>query len=160
MATLRCQFAKEIALGVSIGNIVSKQIGKYAKPFIAKRFDDDMKKWADFLIDSVCRFFGISLALILVRVVSAFHSAVKGGQILAGFILGFLMNKQLYVQQQADKINIESTTLFIVVQYGIAALGFWWQLSQGFGLNSVVLRIILLPFSVCEWILTYLAAYQ
>ena len=162
IATLRSQFAKDIALGVSIGDIISKQVGKYIKPILVKKFDDDLKKWADFLIDSICRFFGISLALILVRVVSAFHSAVFGGQIISRFVFKFLNNKQLYSSQQivaAQNINIEGTTVFIAVQYGLAAIGFYWQLSSGFTLNSIFLRLILLPFSICEVILTYLAAY-
>ena len=159
IATLRSGFAKDIALGVSIGNIMSKQVSKFAKPMIAHRFDDDMKKWADFLIESVCRFFGISLALILVRVVSAFHSGVLGGQMIARFAFKFLMNKQLYTHQQAESINVESTTVFMAVQYGLAAMGFYWQLTQGFGVNSIFLRLVLLPFSLCEMVLTYLAAY-
>lgn len=159
IATLRSGFAKDIALGVSIGNIASKQVMKYAKPLLIVRFDDDMKKWADFLIESVCRFLGISLALILVRVVSAFHSGVLGGQMIAKFAFRFLLNKQLYTHQQAESINIESTTLFMLVQYGLAMIGFYWQLSQGFGVNSILLRLILLPFSLCEMVLTYLAAY-
>jgi len=103
--------------------------------------------------------FGISLALILVRVVSAFHSAVKGGQLIAKYVFKFLNNKQLYTEKQADSINVEGTTVFMVLQYGLAAIGFYWQLTSGFGLNSIVLRLILLPFSFCEVILTYLAAY-
>ena len=157
IATLRSQFAKDIALGVSIGEIISKQIGVYVKPYLAKQFDDDMKKWSDFLIDSICRFFGVSLALILVRVVSAFHSAVKGGQMIARFIFRFLNNPQNNPSSQ--QIVIETTTVFMVVQYGLAFIGFYWQLSSGFGLNSIVLRIILLPFSFCEFCLTWLAAY-
>eukprot|EP01084_Bolivina_argentea_P206198 352093_1 len=159
IATLRSGFAKDIALGVSLGEIGSKQISKYAKPMIAKRFDDDMKKWADFLIDAVCRAFGVSLALILMRVVSSFHSAVKGGQIIARHVFKFMTNKQLYTAQQADAINAEGTTVFMVLQYGLAAMGWYWQLSSGFTLNSWILRLILLPFSFCELILTWLAAY-
>eukprot|EP00486_Rosalina_sp_Unknown_P015234 CAMPEP_0201580902 /NCGR_PEP_ID=MMETSP0190_2-20130828/58656_1 /ASSEMBLY_ACC=CAM_ASM_000263 /TAXON_ID=37353 /ORGANISM="Rosalina sp." /LENGTH=236 /DNA_ID=CAMNT_0048017885 /DNA_START=20 /DNA_END=727 /DNA_ORIENTATION=+ len=45
IATLRSSFAKDIALGVSIGEIASKQIGIYIKPYLVKQFDDDMKKW-------------------------------------------------------------------------------------------------------------------
>eukprot|EP00485_Elphidium_margaritaceum_P017011 CAMPEP_0202730050 /NCGR_PEP_ID=MMETSP1385-20130828/186444_1 /ASSEMBLY_ACC=CAM_ASM_000861 /TAXON_ID=933848 /ORGANISM="Elphidium margaritaceum" /LENGTH=358 /DNA_ID=CAMNT_0049396323 /DNA_START=31 /DNA_END=1107 /DNA_ORIENTATION=- len=159
IATLRSQFAKDIALGVSIGEMVSRQIGKYVKPVLAKRFDDDMKKWADFLVDAFCRFFGISLALILVRVVSAFHSAVKGGQIIARFVFQFLDNKQLSVPTAGTEYSIESTTVYMVVQYGLAAMGFYWQIQSGFVLNSIVLRLLVLPFSICELILTYLAAY-
>ena len=157
IATLRPQFAKDIALGVSIGNIVSKQIGVYVKPYLAKQFDDDMKKWSDFIIDSMCRFFGVSLALMLVRVVSAFHSAVKGGQMIARFIFSFLNNPQNIPSSQ--KSVIETTTVFMVVQYGLAFIGFYWQLSSGFALNSIILRLILLPFSFCEFCLTWLAAY-
>ncbi len=148
IATLRSTFAKDIALGILIGEMVSKQIGKYARPIIQKRFDDDMKKWADFLIDSLCRFFGISLALIL---------AVKGGQMIAKYVFKFLSNKQLYAANM-DNVNIEGSTAFMVLQYVLAAIGFWWQLSSGFALNSLIMRLILTPFSFIEVILTWLAA--
>eukprot|EP00484_Ammonia_sp_Unknown_P020778 CAMPEP_0197026324 /NCGR_PEP_ID=MMETSP1384-20130603/6436_1 /TAXON_ID=29189 /ORGANISM="Ammonia sp." /LENGTH=355 /DNA_ID=CAMNT_0042454967 /DNA_START=30 /DNA_END=1097 /DNA_ORIENTATION=+ len=157
IATLRSSVAKDVALGVSMGEMASKQIGQYVKPMLRARFDDDLKQWADYLVDTVCRFLGISLALILVRVVSAFHSAVKGGQIIARFVCKFLSNKQLAPKN--TEINVESTTFFIMMQYGLALMGFYWQLSSGFALNSWVLRLILLPFSICELILTWIAAY-
>ena len=114
------------------------------------------------MIDGGCRFFGISLALMLVRVVSAFHSAVLGGQMIARYVLKFLSNSQNIPHTNgggAKSMELESTTLFMAVQYGLAALGFYWQVSQGFGLHSIWLRLLLLPFSVCEMVLTVLAAY-
>lgn len=163
VATLRSKFAKDVALGVSIGEMMSNQVGKHLKPFVRKWFADDLKQWGDFMIDGGCRFFGISLALMLVRVVSAFHSAVLGGQMIAKYLLKFLSNAQNIPHTNGGvaqkSIEVESTTLFMAVQYGLAAIGFYWQVSQGFGLNSIVLRLVLLPFSVCEMVLTFLAAY-
>eukprot|EP00483_Globobulimina_turgida_P012671 UN12694 len=114
-----------------------------------------MKKWADFLIDYCCRLFGIALALMLVRVVSAFHSAVKGGQMIAKFVFDFLNPHQL----GGGDVHVEGTTAFMAVQYGLAAFGFWWQLSSGFTLNSWIIRLILIPFTCTEVMLTYLAIY-
>ena len=81
---------------------------------------------------------------------------------IARYILNFLGNGQNipYTSGGGDqKIELESTTLFMAVQYGLAAIGFYWQITQGFGLNSIWLRFLLLPFSMCEMVLTILAAY-
>jgi len=160
LATLRSQFAKDVALGVSIGEMMSSQVGKYLKPAVRKWFAEDLKQWGDFLIDGGCRFIGISIALMLVRVMSAFHSAVLGGRMIARYVLKFLSNPQNVPHTNGDgAIELESTTLFMAVNYGLAALGFYWQISQGFGINSIFLRFILLPFSICEMVLTIFAAY-
>lgn len=160
VATLRSKFAKDVALGASIGSMLSNQVGVYLKPLVQKGVADDLKQWADFLVDGGCRFVGISLALIMVRVVGAFHSAVLGGQLMARFALQFLANKQnIPIAGDSQSIHLEGTTLFVGIQYGMAALGFYWQLTQGFGINSIWLRMLLLPFSVCEWVLTILAVY-
>jgi hypothetical protein len=162
IATLRSSIAKDVALGVSIGEMMSAQVSKYVKPVLIRRVDDDLKKWVDFGLDSMCRMFGISLALILVRIVSAFHSAIKGGQLIALYVCKFLRNKQLYTDAQnalQSNKNIERTELFMAIQYGLALTGFWWQLKQGFMLNSVLLRFLLLPFMICEFVLTWFAAY-
>jgi len=162
LATLRSQFAADVALGVSIGEMMSNQVGKYLKPMVRKWFAEDLKQWGDFLIDGGCRFIGISVALLLVRVVSALHSAVLGGQMIAKYVLKFLSNTQNIPHTSGDglkSVDVESTTLFMAIQYGLAGIGFYWQISQGFGLNSVWLRMLLLPFSMCEMVLTFLAAY-
>merc|ERR550525_2168411 len=163
LATLRSQFAKDVALGVSMGEMMSSHAGKYLKPAVRKWFSEDLKQWGDFLIDGGCRFIGISIALMLVRVVSAFHSAVLGGRMIARYVLKFLSNAQNVPHTNGgggvQGIEVESTTLFMAVNYGLALLGFYWQLSQGFGLNSIFLRFILLPFTICEMVLTIFAAY-
>lgn len=45
LATLRSKFAKDVALGVSIGEIMSNQVGKYLKPVVRKWFAEDLKQW-------------------------------------------------------------------------------------------------------------------
>jgi len=157
IATLRSSMASNVALGVSLGSMASSQLGRYAKPWIAQRLDEDMKKWADFALDAVCRLVGVSLALLLMRVVSALHSAVLGGQLVATVLFAFLSKRQL--APQGAVIEVQSTALFLAASYGMALVGFWYQLSHGFGINSIVLRLLLLPISISEALLTWLAAY-
>jgi len=163
IATLRSSMASNVALGVSLGSMASAQLGRYAKPWMARRLDDDMKKWADFALDAVCRLVGVSLALLLMRVVSALHSAVLGGQMVAAVLFAFMAKRGLapHAQSQAavQAIEVQNTAVFLATQYTLASMGFWYQLSRGFGLNSVFLRLLLLPFSLSEAVLTWLAAY-
>ena len=165
LATLRSSFAKDIALGVSLGHTLTKSVAHRIKPLIAStvKVDDEMKPWLDFVVENTCKLIGISIALILVRAVSAFHSAVKGGAILAGLLFKFLRNQELAPNVAPGAVgaslDVESGSFFLGVQYSLAAYGFWYQLSSGFALNSIFLRLILAPFVLLETILTLFAAY-
>eukprot|EP01083_Nonionella_stella_P269898 913537_1 len=82
MLTIRHQFARNIALGVSMGKIMAKSVLKHCKPLITKYSDDDTEKWWIFVIESFCRLFGIYLAFTLERGLYAFNSALKGSQMI------------------------------------------------------------------------------
>jgi len=154
IATLRSSMASNVALGVSLGSMASTQLGRFAKPWIGRRLDSDMKKWADFALDAVCRLVGVTVALLLMRVVSALHSALLGGQMVSTVLFAVLAKRKL-----VPVIEVKNTAVFLACSYGLAAIGFWFQLSRGFGLNSIVLRLLLLPLSITEAVLTWLAVY-
>lgn len=163
LATLRSSFAKDIALGVSLGQTIEGSLSRHLKPFIVKtsQIEDDMKPWLDFMIETICKFIGVSIALVLVRVVSAFHSAVKGGSLLTRYLFQFLSNKGLapkITQEESLGHQLESNQFFIIVQYALALYGFWYQISTGFALGFF-LRLVLFPFVILETILSILAAY-
>lgn len=197
IATLRSAFAKDVALGVSLGENLTKSLSKYVRPWIIQHQDKEFKQWIDFLFSTSCKMIGIGLALVLARLVSAFHSAIKGGNVVAHLSFRFLAKHKLLPAEMQDvvlrssfsssssllpngneedgKNNTSSSSssssndvnreafehngLFILVQYGLAFYGFYWQVSQGFQLKFWILRLILLPFSITEGILTWLAAY-
>lgn len=88
----------------------------------------------------------VSVAWTVQRILSAFHSAMRGGLIFSRNILEYLG------QMDVIKINHEETMLDEAVGYGLALLGLFFQLSFGFGL-PFPLNIILFPFTIMEYIL-------
>ncbi|ETO02957.1 hypothetical protein RFI_34453, partial [Reticulomyxa filosa] len=182
IATLRSAFAKDVALCVSLGENITKSVSKYMRPWLMQQQDKEFKQWVDFLFSTFCKMIGVGLALMLARVVSAFHSAIKGGNAMAHALFRVLATKKLlptdlqnavasgaaassssssgaHLDSHAGREAIEQNGLFILLQYGLAFYGFYWQVSQGFQLRSWIFRLILLPFTLTESILTWLAAY-
>ena len=88
----------------------------------------------------------VSIAWTVERILSAFHSAMRGGLLFSRNILSYL-GEMNYVQ-----INHEETLLDEAVGYGLALVGLFFQLSFGFGL-PFPLNILLFPFTIAEYIL-------
>lgn len=82
---------------------------------------------------------------------SAFHSAIRGGLMLARNLMEYSTVMGYY------KINHEESMLDEALGYGIALLGLFFQLSYGFGL-PFPLNILLLPFRIAEWALIWLVS--
>lgn len=156
IATLRSKFAKDVALGVNIGDMMCKSVAVYIRPWLRRQFNEDMKQWSDFLLDIFFRFIGISLALMIVRMTSAFHSAVKGAHLLTLYLFKFLRDKEWMA---VEMVNIESHKFFVFVQYALAFWGFFVQFRAGFAVGNIFLRLFLMPFSITEAILTLFAVY-
>jgi len=184
IATLRSSIAKEIALGVNLGKMFHKNVSVYIKPYILQMvfntqnntsnnvnksntnnkndnndIDDEesLKQWVDFLIEFVCKLIGISLSFILIRCISAFHSALKGSLIITKYIFSFLIQQQLVPANVNVDNHGESNILFLFVQYSLACYGFYYQLISGFTIRFWFLRLLLLPFTFVELVLSYLA---
>ena len=91
----------------------------------------------------------VSIAWSVQRILSAFHSAMRGGIIFSRNILEYL-SKMNYIH-----INHEETMLDEAVGYGLALIGLYFQLAYGFGL-PFPLNILLLPFRMAEYFLIWI----
>jgi hypothetical protein len=88
----------------------------------------------------------VSVAWTVQRIISAFHSAMRGGLMCA-------RNFMLYLSEmKVLKIDPEVTMLDELAGYGLAALGLYFQLSYGFSL-PFPLNVLLFPFTVMEYLL-------
>ncbi len=88
----------------------------------------------------------MSIAWTVQRILSAFHSALRGGLLFARNILSYL-DEMKYLQ-----IKHEETYLDEIVGYSLALLGLYFQLAWGFGL-PFPLNILLFPFTIAEYVL-------
>lgn len=91
----------------------------------------------------------VSVAWTVQRILSAFHSAIRGGLMFARNIMEYLSEMNIY------KINHEESMLDEAVGYGLALVGLYFQLAFGFGL-PFPLNILLFPFRLMEVILVWM----
>lgn len=105
-ATLKLQFAKAITLGSAIGSILQKPAHKYVIPLLKDALPEDFKKWAEPVVDYAISSFAISLAWFIQRVLSAFHSALRGGLMFSRNIMEYL-SEMKYVEIDHEKSNLD-----------------------------------------------------
>jgi len=149
LATLKIEFAKVITLGAAIGNTLRKPLAYVMAPVLGQLLGDKYARWTNVIINSTAKLIAISIAWNVQKVVSAFHSAIKGGLIFSRHIILFL-NKKGYLS-----INHEDTYLDEIVGWGIALVGFWFQLSNFFAL-PFPWNVLLFPLTLLEWVLIWL----
>lgn len=151
IATLKLQFAKSITLGNAIGDIAKKPSKTYIIPALEAVMPAEYKRWAEPLVMYMIKSLCISMAWFLQRIISAVHSAIRGGVMVSRNLLEYL-SKMGYLH-----INHEETFIDEIVGYGLAVTGLWFQLSTGMTL-PFPLNIILLPFSLVEYFLMWMVA--
>lgn len=146
VATLKVQFVKAIALGAAIAEILDVPAERFAVPALEMILPADYKRWAAPAVQYTVKSVSVSIAWFLARVISAFHSALKGGIMASRNILDYVDAMGFY------KVNHEDTYIDEITGYGMAALGLWFQLSFAFQL-PLVMSILLFPFTIAEWFL-------
>ena len=90
VATLKLQFCKSVTLGNAIGDIFMRPAQAYVKPAMEMVLPNDYKKWAGPIVTYMIKSTAISIAWFLQRVISAFHSAIRGGHMVGKNILVYL----------------------------------------------------------------------
>eukprot|EP01036_Dinobryon_divergens_P027546 gene27546-36341_t len=147
-ATLKLEFAKTITLGNSIADIVSVPADRVIVPYLEKLTPEAYKKWIKPTVHSIIKSTAISLAWTLQRIISAFHSALRGGLMCSRNVLEYLSKMKII------HINPDETYLDEIVGYALAALGLYFQLSMGFQV-PFPLNVLLFPFSCMEYFLIW-----
>lgn len=149
IATLKLEYAKAVTLGSAIGHVLEKPSETYVLPVLESMLPPDHKRWASPAMGYVIKCITISFAWFMQRIISAFHSAIRGGTMFSRNILEYL-DRMNWVHIRADDTQLDE-----IVGYIVAALGLWFQLSSGFSL-PFPLNLILLPASLAEWFLMWL----
>jgi len=152
MATLKVKFAQAITLGAALGEIIFNAVNPYAGPILKKALPEEYQKWGPVIISYFSKSTGISVAWTLQRIISSFHSAIRGTEILAFGLQGWFLTMNIW-QGDVDQSLGQFAKLYGL---GIALTGVWYQVSRGFFL-PFPLNIVLLPFTIVEWFLIYLA---
>ena len=167
-AALRITFARTLVLGVSVAATVSPAMRRDFAPAVAATLKPMHRQWAPTIIDVCVRAVCVAVAWRLQRVLSAWHSAVRGGNACAkalGRVLkrkGWVPARVALASDEEPYRGTDSTGPVIgglyadeVVGFVLAACGLRLQLSRSFGL-PLLLRLALLPALALEGVLALL----
>jgi len=150
VATLKTQFAKTITLGTALGRAVEGPAKELLTPLVSALLPPQYTKWSELLLSYAIKSAAISVAWMLRRVVSSYHSAIRGGLMFAKNLSSYLQHmdwvpvKDLSGEQRAFWEH--------ALGYAVAGLGLYFQLSYGFSL-PFPLNVLLFPFTLLEYLL-------
>jgi hypothetical protein len=97
IATLKVQFAKTVALAVSISDQLRKPAGLLFTPMLASLIPPDYHHWVSPMITIACKIVGMWVAWLLARVMATYHSSMIGGLMCARALFG-LAKKHSIIQ--------------------------------------------------------------
>ncbi|CAK9050783.1 unnamed protein product [Durusdinium trenchii] len=142
VGVLRLQFARTITLGEVIGAKVYEPVRKL-EPAIESVIPEDYQKWVPVVTRWTCKALAISLAWWIQRIISAVHSAIRGGMIFGAYLVDFLREKGFLV------VDHRETYIDEAIGWSIAVLGFLMQLAMGFQL-PFLFNLVLWPIQLVE----------
>lgn len=148
VATLRVHFAQAITLGSSLGEMAQGHLSKSTLPLVQKALPQDLQKWSPVVDGFMFKFIGVLAAWFLSRIISGFHAAIRGANMFVVNAI-ILARQRGFVDEAFDEKSAKASGLAMV----LAALGFYWQLSNGFSV-PFPLNVLLLPITIVEWLLT------
>jgi len=152
VATLKVQFARTITLGTAMSKTVEAPLKNVFLPVLQAGLPKPYAKWADLLLSYGIKSCAISIAWVLRRVISSYHSAFRGGLMCSQHLVEYLLH--IGVMSAKDTTPEQRTFWAQCVGYALAATGIYFQLSRGFSL-PFPLNVILLPFSILEYLLVW-----
>lgn len=149
---LKMQFAKTIALAVSIGDMIKEPMTKFVAPLAEQVLPQEYHQWIPIAINWTAKGIAVSWAWWIQQVISAVHSAMRGGT-MVGKALIKLANE--YSEKSGTEIPFlpkdhKETYIDDIVGFVLAAIGVWWQWGQSFS-NPFPLNLILWPFGLAEY---------
>jgi hypothetical protein len=151
LAALRLQFARTIALGATIGQVLEKPANKYATPLLKKMFPEEYHSWITVGTRYVTRTIGCSVAWFLQRIISAVHAAIRGSTL---FCNGFAA----WMKKHGHNSLAEG--YFDEVFAGVCCLfGLYFQLTSFF-LLPWYMSLLLFPLVALEFSLTLILSWS
>lgn len=151
LAILKIKFARTITLGEVIGEAIHKPVSR-VEPSIKALVPEEYQKWVPVVCRWTCKFVAVSIAWFLTRVIAAFHSAIRGGQIFGMYLVDFL-HERGYLREEHRNSYIDEA-----IGWAVAALGFLTQMAFGFHL-PFLLNLVLWPVQLMEAFVVYSVSF-
>ena len=141
------QFAKTIALGAAIGDFLFRSVERPATQALVHILPPEYHKWIPTAIGYACKSVAISVAWKVQAILSAFHSAIRGGLMASRGAIAWLNRRGI------TRINTDDSLVDEVLGWTLAAAGFYFQFKLGFT-PPWLMSLLLWPLDVAE---TYIA---
>jgi len=154
LATLRLEFARTTAFALGIVEMAKFPIIRILSPTVAATLGKDLAHWTQTLVESTLTFVAVIFAWFLQQIISAFYSGLRGGRMFADALIQELEDRDLMGKVPLIKQPFDPDESYLDegIGYGLAAVGFIFQITNGFNL-PFPLNIIFLPLTILEWIL-------
>mmetsp|Transcript_12145 Transcript_12145/g.16773 ORF Transcript_12145/g.16773 Transcript_12145/m.16773 type:complete len:224 (+) Transcript_12145:117-788(+) len=149
ISVLTVQFARTIALSISISDSLKKTFNRFCTPTIQKAVPKEYQKWVPVVVGWICKSIGMSLAWYIQTVISAVTSALEGGKIAAFAILKFFKDKGMNPAGIIPE-DLDDTYVDEAIAYLFAALGVFFQFKLGFDV-PFPFNLLLFPFEIAEY---------
>jgi len=153
ISVLVVQFARTIQMANSIAEFLKKPVDHYVLPVVRAAVPKEYEQWIPVLMIWACKSIGMTFAWTLTSIQIAFATSMQGGLMLSRNGYEALRKRDIrlggLITDDKTMTNFDEYSA-----YGLAALGFFFQLRSGFN-PPFPLNIILFPFKIGEWVLRY-----
>mmetsp|Transcript_16568 Transcript_16568/g.44648 ORF Transcript_16568/g.44648 Transcript_16568/m.44648 type:complete len:278 (-) Transcript_16568:287-1120(-) len=153
IATLKVQFAKTLALGATIGDVVADFAGGVGEKVITAHTPPEYQKWVPLVVQNFARLAGCTAAFTMQRFTVGMHTALRGSQLMAEGSLAAAVRLGVLNPETASSAALRSG-----LHTAMAAAGLYWQVSSGFGSLPFPLNILLWPVDLLESLLTIIVS--
>uniref|UniRef100_A0A7S3WUS9 Uncharacterized protein n=1 Tax=Strombidinopsis acuminata TaxID=141414 RepID=A0A7S3WUS9_9SPIT len=144
LAILKIKFAKTVTLGEKIGEQLYEPAKKF-EPMIEGMVPEEYRKWVPVAVRWTCKVSAITVAWWVSRVISAFHSAIRGGLLFGKYLVDYLHERGIL------KSDSSAQSMDEAIGWGVALAGLLFQFATGFGVPF--------PFNLVLWPLQLLEAF-
>jgi len=141
LAVLTIQFARTIALSLTISAFAKRVTDRFLLPIVKTATPKEYQQWCPIILGWFCKSIGISIAWKIQTIISAFTSALAGGLIMSRALL--------QIRSKGQK-NHEDTNIDEILSYTLGGAGFYFQYTQSFD-TPFPLNIILWPVELAEY---------
>jgi len=149
IATLTIQFARTIALSLTIAEFLKKIVDEYLTEHITAATPPEYRKWVPIVIGWICKSISMSVAWYAQTIISAVTSALAGGLLATRALMSILSQKGITFGGYIPDNHLD-TSKDEMVSYAFAAAGCYFQFKNGFGL-PFPFNIIFMPLGWAEY---------
>jgi len=158
LAVLRFQFAKTIALCVSIADMLELPFVRFLGPPLAYALGPELNQWVHPMISTTLKIIAVIVATYVQAVISAFYSGLRGGKLFAEGFINVLGERGIMDKLPgwlvSKPFDANESIWDEVLAYSLAAAGFYYQFTHSFTLPFPY-SLVFFPLTIVEWILRW-----